>query len=300
MADNTSTLSSLSAELSSLVARTASSVVAVAARPHRGSSGLLIGGDLVLTADHTIERDQDIGVLIEGNTHQAVLVGRDPATDLAVLRVTGLQAPELATAAPPAAGSLVVSVSRTTSGTVSSGVGVITSIGGPLRTPRGVVLPAIVRTDAALRPGTGGGALVDTLGRIVGITTSGLLRGLPVAIPAPDALNVARRLAANEPLGRGYLGVNVQLVRLSSRQHEAAAGKRGLLVLGIASDGAADRAGVLVGDVLLRFAGQHVTDADSLQDRLARLTPGSEVAISVLRGTSLQDLTVTVAERPPA
>ena len=300
MDQNTSTLSAFSTELAALVAAASHFVVSVSARPHRGSSGLAIGGDLVLTADHTVERDQGIGVLVGESEHQAALVGRDPATDLAVLRVSGLQAPELTVAPPPAAGSLVLSISRTTSGTVSAGLGVITSRGGPLRTPRGIVLPAIVRTDAALRPGTAGGALVDTFGRVVWITTPGLLRGLPVAIPAPDALTVARRLASNEPLGRGYLGVSVQPVRLSSRQRDAASDQRGLLVFGVSADGAADKGGVVVGDILLRFDGRHVSDAESLQDSLAGRSPGSQAVVSILRGTSVQDVTVTVAERPSA
>ena len=113
--------------------------------------------------------------------------------------------------------------------------------GGPLRTATGVVLPAIIRTDAALRPGTAGGALVDAGGAIVGLTTPGLLRGLPVAIPIQEALVVARRLAAREPLGRPYLGINVQPVRLAAQQRDQVEDGRGLLVFGVAGGGAAER-----------------------------------------------------------
>ena len=300
MANNTSLLVSLSAEIATLVETASPFVVGVAARPHRASSGLALGGDLVLTADHAVERDRDIGVMVSGAHHEATLLGRDPATDLAVLRATGLDAPELPTAAPPPTGALVVSVSRTSSGTVSAGLGVITSVGGPLRTPRGVVLSKILRTDAALRPGTAGGALVDAGGKVVGITTPGLLRGLPVAIPVAEALVVAKRLAAREPLGRGYLGVNVQAVKLAAPQQEPAAGGRGLLVVGVATDGAAEKGGLLVGDILLRFNNQSVTDAETLQDELLKATPGSAAAVAVLRGNAVAQLTVTVGERPSA
>jgi S1-C subfamily serine protease len=300
MPDNTSILAALSAELAALVDSAAPRVVGVAAHSHRGASGLAIGGDLVLTADHIVQREQDIVVTVGGARHDATVLGRDPATDLAVLRVSGLNAPDLSAAPLPPTGSLVVSVSRTLSGTVSSALGVITSVGGPLRTPRGVVLPAIIRTDAALRPGTAGGALLDARGSVVGITTPGLLRGLPVAIPAADAVAVARRLASHEPLGRGYLGVSVQPVRLAARQQEAAGGGNGLLVFGVASGGAAESAGILVGDVMLRFNDHPVSDAESLQDGLARVSPGSGVPVVVLRGPAVQELSVTVGERPAA
>lgn len=297
---NTSLLASLSTEISDLAAAVAPFIVSVAARPHRPSSGIVAGGALVLTADHTVERDRDIAVVLEGQRYEAILVGRDPATDLAVLRADGLEAAAPPVGAPPAAGALALSVSRTGAGTLSTGLGVITSVGGPLRTGRGVVLPSIIRTDAALRPGTAGGALVDAQGRIVGITTPGLLRGLPVAIPAVEAFDLARRLATNQPLGRGYLGISVQPVKLGTAQREAASNDRGLLVFELAAGGAAEGAGVLIGDILLRFDGEPVRNPTDLQDRLGRSAPGRTGAITLLRGGQLQDVAVTVGERPSA
>lgn len=298
MLNDLSSFARLSSDIAALVAAVGPSVVTVGARPHRGSSGIALGGDLVVTADHAVERDRDITVTVNGTRHDAVLAARDRATDLAVLRVDGLDAPAAAAAPAPTTGSLVVSVSRTTSGTVSAGLGVITSVGGPLRTARGVVLPSIIRTDAALRPGTAGGALVDAQGRIVGVTTPGLMRGLPVAIPAVEAFELARRLAAREPLGRGYLGVSVQAVRLGRAQQEAAPDGQGLLISGVSPDGSADRAGMLVGDVVLQFGDRVVRSADELQDALATSQPGTEVAVLLLRGASRQQLTLTVGERP--
>jgi serine protease Do len=298
MSTHTSALAALSADISTLVAAAGPYVASVAARPHRPSSGIVIGSDLVLTADHAVERDRDIAVVIGDRRYDAVLAGRDPATDIAVLRVNGLDAAVPPVSSTPPTGSLVVSVSRTGSGTLSVGLGVITSVGGPLRTGRGVVLPSIIRTDAALRPGTAGGALVDAEGRLVGITTPGLLRGLPVAIPAIDAFELGRRLASQQPLGRGYLGVSVQPVTLTRAQQEAASDARGLLVFGLAADGAADRAGLLVGDVLLRFEGDQLHDPTDLQDRLGRTAPGSTATISLLRGNQVQTLGMTVGERP--
>ncbi len=300
MSTQPSVLASLSSDVSRLVASASPFVVGVAARPHRPSSGIAIGQGLVLTADHAVERDRDIVVTVEGRRYDAVLAGRDPATDLAVLRVDGLDSATPAVAAPPPTGSLVVSISRTSSGTLSAGLGVITSVGGPLRTGRGVVLPSIIRTDAAVRPGTAGGALVDAEGRVVGITTPGLLRGLPVAIPAGDAFQIGERLASQQPLGRGYLGVSVQPVGLAAAQRELAADDRGLLVFGVADDGAASRAGVLVGDVLLRFEDAPLHGPADLQDRLGRIAPGNKASVRLLRGGQAQTLEITIGERPSA
>ena len=300
MSTQPSLLASLSSDISRLVAAASPFVASIAARPHRPSSGIVIGNQLVLTADHAVERDRDIAVVLDGRRYEGVLAGRDPATDLAVIRVEGLDTAAPAIAAPPPTGSLVVSISRTSSGTLSAGLGVITSVGGPLRTGRGVVLPSIIRTDAAVRPGTAGGALVDAEGRVVGITTPGLLRGLPVAIPAADAFQVGERLASRQPLGRGYLGVSVQPVGLAGAQRDAASEDRGLLVFGVADDGAAGRAGVLVGDVLLRFEDTSLHGPSDLQDRLGQASPGSRASVRVLRGSQVQTLEITVGERPSA
>lgn len=290
-------LAALSSELAALVERASSYVVGVAARPHRPSSGIALGGDLVLTADHAVERDTGIVVRIGDARHDAALVGRDAASDIALLRVDGLALPQPAVADPPAPGALVVSIARTSGGTVSAALGVITSVGGPLRTPRGVAIPRVIRTDAALRPGTAGGAIVDADGRVLGMTTPALLRGLPVAIPIEQARAIAERIATGGSVGRGYLGVSVHGVRLPERQRPEGA-DRGLLVSGIAVESAADRAGLLVGDVLVAFGGKRLASIDDLQDAIAEAAPGSVIPVSLLRGGSQVAADVTIGARP--
>lgn len=287
-------LSTFSAELASLVERASPFVVAVDGRPRRRASGLVCGPDLVVTADHVLERDEDLSVRVGTAVHAATLAGRDPASDLAVLRVPGLGLAEPPRGDDIRVGSLVVSVSRTGSGTISAGLGVVTAVGGPLRTGRGVVLPQVIRTEAAARPGTSGGAIVDTGGRVIGMTTSGLVRGLPVAIPAAQVWQIASELASNASVRRGYLGVGVQSVRLPARQ----GGGHGLLVLGLAQGGAADAAGLLVGDVIVGFDGRTIADADDLHDALATTAPGTSISVEVQRADARQRVAVTVGERP--
>jgi S1-C subfamily serine protease len=286
-------LGSLSAELTSLVERTSSFVVGVAARPHRPASGLVLGGDLILTADHAVERETGIVVKVGDTRYDATLVGRDNASDIALVRATGFDAPAPVTGPPPLPGALVLSLARTTSGTVSAALGVITAVGGPLRTSRGVVLPQVIRTDAALRPGTAGGVIVDAEGRVLGMTTPGLMRGLPVAIPFEHARGIADRLATTGSVGRGYLGVSVHAVRVPDRQRAGAA-DRGLLVSSIAPESAADRAGVLVGDVLVRIGDQPLASVEELQDAIASAAPGAVVPLSMLRGGTAVTTDVTL------
>jgi S1-C subfamily serine protease len=160
-----------------------------------------------------------------------------------------------------------------------------------------VVLPQIIRTDAALRPGTAGGAILDAEGRLVGMTTPGLLRGLPVAIPAAQAIEIAQRVADNRPLKRGYLGVSIQPVKLAGRQRTSAPGDTGLLVFALAQQGAAERAGVLVGDIIVRFNDRPLTSAEELQDVLAGMEPGTLASLALLRGEALETMAITPGER---
>jgi S1-C subfamily serine protease len=125
------------------------------------------------------------------------------------------------------------------------------------------------------------------------MTTTALLRGLPVAIPAAQVWQIASALASNRTVRRGYLGVSVQPVRLPERQ-----GDRGLLVFGVARDGAADRAGLLVGDVIVGFDDRKLGDADGLQDAIAGVEPGRAVSVGILRGGVPQQVRVTIGERP--
>jgi S1-C subfamily serine protease len=293
-----SSLSALSTELADLVSQASAFVVSVDGRRHRAGSGIILNADLVVTADHVLEREDGLTVRADERRLPATIAGRDPASDIAVLRVAGLGGAELPRGEVPRVGQMVVSVSRTGSGGVSAGAGVINAIGGPLRTGRGVTLTQVMRTDAAARPGTSGGAIVDTAGRVIAMTTSALLRGLPVGIPIGQLVEIATALASNRPLKRAYLGVSVQPVRFPKPGPEGVEG--GLLVSGIAPEGAADRAGLLVGDVIVAFNDARLAHADDLQDKLAAAEAGVAASLSAVRGGALQRIDVTLGARPSA
>jgi S1-C subfamily serine protease len=296
-------LSTFSSEMADLVARASALVVSVDGRHHRPGSGIIIGTDLVVTADHVLEREDGLTVRVDERRLPATIAGRDPASDIAVLRVPGLGGAELGRIASelgdePRVGHVVVSVSRTASGNVSAGLGIINALGGPLRTARGITLTRVMRTDAAARPGTSGGAIVDAAGRVIAMTTSALLRGLPVGIPIGQLSEIAAALASNRPVKRAYLGVSVQPVRFPKPGPEGVEG--GLLVSGIAPEGAADRGGLLVGDVIVAFNGARLAHADDLQDKLAAAEAGAAASLSAVRGGALQRIDVTVGVRPSA
>jgi S1-C subfamily serine protease len=290
-------LSTLSSELAALVERASRFVVSLNGRRHRPGCAIVLGPELIVTADHTLERDEDLTVEAGGARYTASIAGRDPITDIAVLRVPGLNIPEPPRAEASKVGEFVVSLSRTGAGSISAGIGIVAAIGGPLRTGRGVALPQVIRTDAATRRFTSGGAIVDASGRVIGMTTTALLRGLPVAIPATQLWQIAEALKSGRGVRRGYLGVALQPARVPERQR-AGRGARALLVMGVAPEGAADRAGVLVGDLIVGLNDRTTEDADDLQDALGTLEPGGSATLDVIRAGALQRIPVTVGERP--
>lgn len=294
----TLSLSTLSTQVADIVERAAQAVVVVDARQRRPASGIVFGSDLVVTADHVVERDDHISVRAGDRTLAATLVGRDPASDVALLRVQGLGGSELPRSDAARAGQLVLSVSRTPSGGISAGLGVINSIGGPLRTLGGVAIKTVMRTDAAARPGTSGGAIVDAAGSVIGMTTSALVRGLPIAIPMTPLSEIVAALASSTPPKRAYLGVSLQPVRFARPTADGT--DRGLLVFAVVPDGAADRAGVLVGDVIVGFDGERILRSDDLQDRLAGVDVGARGTLSIVRGGVTERLEVTLGARPSA
>jgi S1-C subfamily serine protease len=290
-------LNTFSDQLADLVERASSFVVSVDGRHGRPASGFIFERDLVVTADHVLERDDHVRVRLGDTERSAEILGRDSGADVAVLRVTGLggsEPPRSDSAVRP--GQLVIAVSRTpTAATPAVGLGVVAAVGGPLRTGSGVVLRQVFRTSASTYPGASGGAILDASGRVIGMTTSGLLRGLPVVIPSPQLWELATTLAQEKKVKRAYLGVSVQPARFPAALANGIEG--GLLVSGLARDGAASRGGLLVGDVIVAIDGAPLRRADDLQDRLAELSAGSTITLGIIRGGAPRDVPVVTGER---
>jgi S1-C subfamily serine protease len=297
--DTRDTLSTLSDQLADAVEHVGRALVQVNGRPRRPSSGVVYAPTLVLVAEHALEREDDLTVETEGGPPLgAQLVGRDPASDLAVLRVPGLAAePARAASTPARVGQFVLAVGRPGGRELMASIGIVSAVGGPVRT-RGGMLEQYIRTDATPYPGFSGGALIDARGAVLGILTTGLAGGAALAVPATLAWRLAEPLARQGYVARGWLGIGSQSVRIPAGQRGGRARETGLLIVELAPDSPALRGGVLLGDILVALGGQAVDDGEALQALLGGEQVGRPVAIQVLRGGTLVTLEVTVGQRP--
>ena len=291
--------SDLSNRLAGLVEAAAPAVVRVEGRRRSPSTGVVFGPDTVVTAHHCLEWDEGIRVgLAGGSVVAATLVGRDPTTDLALLRVpgSGLQPPAWSGADEARPGHLVLGLSRPGRGARAT-LGVVSEIGEGWRTGSGGRIDRYLETDLALHPGFSGGLAVDASGRALGVNTAGLVRGAPIVIPASTVRRVADALAAHGHVRRGFLGVGTMPIHLGAEVEKAVGQPTALLVTSVQPETAAARAGVLLGDALVAFDGQALRRPADLLARLDEEAIGKSVTLRVLRAGAIQDLVAQVGTR---
>ena len=290
-------LTSLSSQLADAVDHISSSIVTVSGRERQSATGVVIATGMVLTADHVLERDDNLTVVgSDGVSHPATLVGRDPSSDLAVLKVAGLTLAPAVVGAPARVGQLAVVVGRPSADGLMASLGMITAIGGPIRVGRGAQLDKFIRTEAHPYPGFSGAPLTDTAGAFVGLFTTGLLRGESIVIPADVAIKIADALAQHGGIKRGFLGVVSQQVKLAAA-FRTATQERGLLIVKVEEDSPAEKGGLLVGDIVTALDGQAVADADDLLSLLAGDRVGRAVTVNVIRGGVAATSIVTIGQR---
>jgi S1-C subfamily serine protease len=295
----TDLLSTFSNQLADAVSAAAPAVVQVQGR-RRPASGLVYADNVVLTTVRALGREDGLHVRRDdGRMLDAELAGWDPTTSLAVLRVAGLDTRPLSpSAAAPRVGHLALAVARSWSNVVTASAGIVSVIGGPLPTGRRRAIDQVIRTTAPMHDGFSGGAFLDTSGGLIGIATASAIRGLGIVIPAAIAWKTAATVLEHGSLKRGYLGLAGQPVALPEGQRSADGRENALLVVGVTAGGPAAAAGLLVGDVLLEFDGHYVEAPEELLDLLLGDRVGKTVALKVLRGGTVAELTVTVGERP--
>jgi S1-C subfamily serine protease len=293
----------LSEALAAAVDRAGRSIVTVNARQRFPSTGVVWRDGVVVTAAHTVKRDEEITIsLADGTSRPATLGGRDRGTDLAVLKVdtSGLAAVETVASDSLKVGHLVLAVWGTGGGSASASLGIVGGLGGPWRTWRGGMVDRFIRPDVGLFPGFSGGALVDVDGNAVGINTTGLSRGTGLTLAAETVDRVVGELVARGRIARGFLGVGMQQVRLPDAIVAAAGidGDTGVMVLGVEPDGPADRAGLFIGDILVALDGERIRDTEDVQAALGGDRVGAELRATVIRAGAPADLTITVGEWP--
>jgi serine protease DegQ len=289
----------LSDLLASAVETAGGSVVQVSARRGIGSSGIVWSADgVVVAADHNVQREDEITVgLPDGSTVPARLAGRDPSTDLAVLRVeaSGLATPEWSDLADARVGHLVLGLLRPGS-SVRATLGIVSALGGEWRTPAGGRIERYVQTDLAILKGFSGSLVVDARGRALGLGTAGLLRGHALAVPRETLSRVVEALLAHGRIPRGFLGVGLMPVLLPTAIAESVGGRIGLMVVSVQPDSAAERGDIRLGDVLVAFEGQPLGDLGQLHALMSERV-GAEVTLRVSRAGELRDVRVVLAAR---
>ncbi len=295
----TDLLSALSNQMADAVERISPALVQVNGRENRPASGIVFAPNLVLTADHVLDREDDLTIKTgDGRTLAAAFAGRDPATDLAVLRVAEGALTEAHRAPHPArVGQFVLAVGRPTGEGPLASIGIVSALGGPLRLGQGRTLERFIQTDATPYPGFSGGPLIDTQGGVTGILTTGLVSGLALAIPAELAWRVADTLAQHGSIRRGFLGISSQPVQIPEAQQDGQAQEFGLLIVRVEPGTPAQQGGLLLGDVLIALDGVTLTDTDDLQELLSGDRVGKTIPVTVLRGGTVQTLQVTVGTR---
>ncbi len=296
----TKPLTDFSNELSSAVEKGGASTILVDARKRYPASGIAYTEDLILTADHVVTREENIKALLpDGRTLPATIAGRDPGSDLALLRLSEKALTPAKTSEDVKVGQLVLALGRPNSEGMQASWGIVTSINGPTRTFRGGLLDEYIRTETTPYPGFSGGPLVSTEGEVLGLNTSGLTHGSSLTIPVKVAWRIAEALARHGTVKRGYLGVRTQPVEIPEAGRKALKREQnhGLLVLWLEEGGPAEKGGLLVGDILVAISSQPVGDPDDLFSALNSDAVGKTIAVEILRGGRPETVRVTVGER---
>jgi S1-C subfamily serine protease len=295
-------LQNLSDALAEAVERSARAVVTIHARPRIPSSGVHWRDGIVVTTDGTVRRTEGITVTLpDGKSVPATLQGRDPGTDLAVLKIPPglLPVAELASTGL-APGHLVLALGRLDESGPRSSFGAVSSVGGSWRSWKGGEIDARLQSDLTIYPGLGGGPLVDVAGRIHGINSGGLSRGLATTIPVKTVERVLSALLAKGYVARGYLGAALQPVRFSenARKRIGLDDSAGLVVLEVDPDGPASVGGLLLGDVIVAANGQMLEGPEDLLGLLKPEMVGRTLKLDLVRGGVKAAAELLVGERP--
>ncbi|MEX1019025.1 MAG: trypsin-like peptidase domain-containing protein [Litorilinea sp.] len=302
------TFNQLSNAIADAVAAVASSVVTVHGRRRRGASGVVwatkgagegASEGLVVTANHVVEREDNITVVTPaGEERTATLVGRDPAIDVALLRVEQAELTPAQWTDPGdlRVGQLVLAVARP-DGTVQAALGALARVGGPWQHRGGGRFDLYLHADVTMYPGYSGGGLLAADGTLAGINSSALARGKNLTIPASTLQKSVDALLAHGHIPRAYLGVGVQTVQIQSGLIPDRDAATALMIMSVEADTPAAQAGLLQGDILYALHEQNLDHVEDLQLLLAEITAPTPVTAQILRGGNRQALTVELTVR---
>ena len=293
----------LSNALSRSIEDAATSLVAVHTEARGSSSGVVWRPGVVVTAEHALRRDEEIQLTLpDGRMVAATLAGRDPSTDIAVLKCAEADAGvrEFGDVASLKPGNLALVAGRTRASGPVAGMAVVSMVAAERRAWTGASLAPYVRLDIALQPTAAGGVVVDVHSRAVGIVTSRFARFGAILIPAPTVNRVVDTLLQKGHIPRGYLGVGLQPIRLpdSLRQSLQRDERTAAIVLEVEPGGPAGKAGIVIGDILVSLADRAVTRVEDVYSQLPGEAISKPLALKYIRGGAVQETKVVVGERP--
>jgi S1-C subfamily serine protease len=292
-------LEDLSAALAQAVEAAGPAVARIEGRRRLPASGIVWSADgVVVTANHVVRHDEGLMVgLADGSAVKATLAGRDPSTDLAVLRVeaTGLAAAARAGDSLQV-GHLVLALGRP-GRTVQATLGIVSALGEGWRTGLGGHVDRYLQTDVVMYPGFSGGPLVTATGQVAGLNSSALMRGTSVSLPVATVNRVVETLLAHGRMRRGYLGVSTQPVRLPAGLAEQVGQETGLLVVSVEAGSPAEQGGLVLGDTIVGLDGTAVRHHDDLLAMLSGDRVGSKLPLQIIRGGEARTLNVTLGEK---
>ncbi len=286
-------------ELADAVERVGNSVITVLEGGREGVSGTVWRDGVAITAEHTIRGLEEVTVLLpSGTKSKARVTGRDHGTDLAILQVPGLPPVTIADESQSRVGDIILAVGRREAEGIAATYGMISAISGPWRTWQGARVDRWLRLDLNPFTGFSGGPIVNARGEAIGMATSGPRRSA-VTIPASTVNRVVDQLVQRGRIARGYLGIGMQPVAFpeGTRQSLGISADHGLLIVAVAPASPAEKAGILLGDIIVMAEGASIESMQSLQAFLDSENVGKSISLQVVRGGQLANISVTVGEK---
>jgi S1-C subfamily serine protease len=293
----------LSKDLAEKTAKAGAHVVAVHTESRGSSSGVIWRPGIVVTADHALQRDEEIQMtLADGKVATAKLVGRDASSDLAVLKCeqANTAVSSFSETSRLLAGNVTLVVGRTRASGPVAALAFVSLLAKERRLWGGLTLAPYVRLDVALHHTAVGGAVIDAEGCVVGLATPKFAPAGALTLPVSTVNHVVDALLAQGRIPRGYLGVGLQPVRLPENLRETLQRreKTAAIVLEVEPGGPAHKAGVVIGDILLSLNAKAVTRLEDVQAHLHGENIGKSIAASFLRGGAPRDVSIAITERP--
>lgn len=289
--------------LAQVTERASAIVVAVHTETRGSSSGIVWRPGVIVTSEHALRHDEEIQLTLPiGRVVPATLVGRDPSTDIAVLKCTEADTavPLFGDVSALKPGTLTLVVGRTRASGPVAALGVVSLLASDRRAWTGASLTPYIRLDIGLQPTAIGGAVIDASGNLVGLATPRFARFGAIAVPASTINKISDTLLEQGRIPRGYLGVGLQPVRLPNSLREMLQRNENTaaIALEVHPDGPADKAGIVIGDILVSLGGQSITRLEDVQSLLAGDAIGKTLPLKFIRGGAVRDGNVVVAERP--